>query len=54
MCFGKALDRRGIVKDTSEQWYPLGAVRPSSGESSSHYGVRTSTIVRDGKIIMNL
>ena len=31
-CFEKALDRRRVVKDTSEQWYVLGDVRPSSGE----------------------
>ena len=34
-CFERALDRRRVVKGTSEQWYALGAVRPSSGESSS-------------------
>ena len=39
-CFEKALERRRVVKDTSEQLYHLGAVRPSSGESSSQYGVR--------------
>ena len=33
-CFEKVLERRRMVKDTSEQWYRLGAVRPSSGESS--------------------
>ena len=33
-CFEKAVERRRVVKDTSEQWYRLGAVRPSSGESS--------------------
>ena len=26
-CFKKALDRRRVIKDTSEQWYALGAVR---------------------------
>ena len=49
-CFEKALDHRRVVKDTSEQWYALGAVRPSSGESSSHYGVRISTIVEEGQV----
>ena len=39
-----------MVKDTSEQWYRLGAVRPSSGESSSQYGVRISTVVEDGQV----
>ena len=39
-----------MVKDTSEQWYRLGAVRPSSGESSSQYGVRISTVVEEGQV----
>ena len=47
-CFEKVLERRRMVKDTSEQWYRLGAVRPSSGESSSQYGVRISTVVEEG------
>ena len=51
-CFEKALERRRVVKDTSEQWYRLGAVRPSSGESSSQYGVRISTVVEEGKLTM--
>ena len=50
ICFGKALDRRRVVKDTCEQWYALGAVRPSSGESSSQYGVRISTVVEEGQV----
>ena len=50
-CFEKVLERRRMVKDTSEQWYRLGAVRPSSGgESSSQYGVRISTVVEEGQI----
>ena len=49
-CFNKALERRRLVKDASEQWYRLGAVRPSSGESSSQYGVRISTVVEEGKV----
>ena len=49
-CFEKALDRRRVVKDTSEQWFALGAVRPSSGETSSQHGVRTSTVVEEGKV----
>ena len=49
-CFEKALERRRVVKDTSEQWYSLGAVRPSSGESSSQYGVRISTVVEEGQV----
>ena len=49
-CFEKALDCRRVVKDTSEQWYALGAVRSSSGESSSQYGVRISTVVEEGQV----
>ena len=51
-CFEKAVDHRRVVKDTSEQWYALGAVRPSSGESPHQYGVRISTVVEEGKLIM--
>ena len=49
-CFEKALECRCVVKDTSEQWYRLVAVRPSSGESSSQYGVRISTVAEEGQI----
>ena len=49
-CFEKAVERRRVVKDTSEQWYRLGAVRPLSGESSSQYGVRISTVVEEGQV----
>ena len=49
-CFEKAVECRRVVKDTSEQWYRLGAVRPSSGESSSQYGVRISTVVEEGQV----
>ena len=49
-CFEKAVERRRVVKDTSEQWYRLGAIRPSSGESSSQCGVRISTVVEEGQV----
>ena len=49
-CFEKVLERRRVVKDTSEQWYRLGAVRPSSGDSSSQYGVRISTVAEEGQV----
>ena len=49
-CFEKAVERRRVVKDTSEQWYRLGAVRPSSGESSPRYGVRISTVLEEGQV----
>ena len=46
-CFQKALDRRRVVKDTSKEWYALGAVRPSSSESSLQHGVRISPVVEE-------
>ena len=49
-CFDTALDRRRIVKDTSEQWHDLGVVRPSSVKSSLQYGVRNSTAVEEGQV----
>ena len=50
-CLEKAFDRHGVLKDTGEQWYALGAVRPSSGDSSSQYGVRIiSTVVEEGQV----
>ena len=49
-CFEKVLERRRVMKDTSEQWYRLGAVRPSSGESTSQCGVRISTVVEEGQV----
>ena len=49
-CFEKAIGRRRVVKDTSEQWYAWGAVRPSSGESSSQYSVLISTVVEEGQV----
>ena len=49
-CFEKALDRRRVVKDTSEQWYGLGAVLLSFGEPSSQNGVRISTVLEDGQV----
>ena len=50
ICFEKALDRRRFVKDASEQRFALGAARPSSGESSSQYGVRMSAVVEEGHV----
>ena len=49
-CSEKALDRCRVVKDTSEPWYALGAVRPWSVESSSQYGVRISTVIEEGQV----
>ena len=49
-CFEIALDCRRVVKDSSEQSYALGTVRPSSGESSSQCGVRIWTVVEEGQV----
>ena len=49
-CFEKVRERRRVVKDTSEQWNRLSAVRPSSGESTSQCGVRISTVVEEGQV----
>ena len=49
-CFEKVLERRRVVKDTSEQWYRLGAVRPSSSESTSQCGVHISVVVEEGQV----
>ena len=38
------------MKDTSEQLYVLGVVRPSSGGFTSQYGVRISTVVEKGQV----
>ena len=46
-CFEKALDRRRVVRDTNEQWHALGVVWPPSGDFSSQYGVRISTVVEE-------
>ena len=46
----KDFDRRRVVSNTSEQWYALSAVRPSSGEFSSQYGVRISTVEKEGQV----
>ena len=48
--FGKALDQRRVVNDTSKKWYALGAEQPSCGESSSQNGVRISTIGEEGQV----
>ena len=49
-CFEKAPDHRRVLKDTSEQWYALGTVRPSSAECSSQYGVCISVVLEEGQV----
>ena len=49
-CVNQAVDRRRAVKDSQEQWYPVGGIRPSSEDSASQSGVRISNIVEKGRV----
>ena len=49
-CLKEALDRRRLVKDSQEQWYALGSIRPSSQDSTSRSGVRISIIAEEGRV----
>ena len=49
-CLNEALDRRRLVKDSQEQWYAVGGIRPSSEDSTSRSGVRISNIVEEGQV----
>ena len=49
-CLNEALDRRRVVKDSQEQWYALGGIRPSSEDSTSRSAVRISNIVAEGRV----
>ena len=49
-CVNQAVDRRRAVKDSQEQWYAVGGIRPSSEDSASRSGVRMSNIVEDGRV----
>ena len=46
----RAVDRRRAVKDSQEQWYAVGGVRPSSDDSASCSIVRISNIAEEGQI----
>ena len=46
----EALDRRRVVKDSQEQWYAVGGIRPSSEDSTSRSGVRISNVVEEGRV----
>ena len=47
-CVNQALDWRRGVKDSQEQWYAVGGIRPSSEGSSSQSSLRISNIVEEG------
>ena len=49
-CVNQAVDRRRAVKDSQEQWYAVGSIRPSSEDSASRSGVRISNIVEEGRV----
>ena len=49
-CVNEALDRRRLVKDSQEQWYAVGGIRPSSEDSTSRSAVRISNVVEEGRV----
>ena len=49
-CVSEALDRRRVLKESQEQWYAVGRIRPSSEESASRSGVRISNVVEEGRV----
>ena len=49
-CVNQAVNRRRVVKDSQEQWYAVGCIRPSSEDSASRSGVRISNIVEEGRV----
>ena len=49
-CVNQAVDRRRAVKDSQEQWYAVGGIKPSSEDSASRSSVRISNIVEEGRV----
>ena len=49
-CLNEPHDRQRVVKDSQEQWYAVGGIRPSSEDSTSRSGVRISNIVEEGRV----
>ena len=49
-CVNQGVDRRRPVKDSEEQWYAVGGIRPSSEDSASRSGVRISNLVEEGRV----
>ena len=49
-CVSEAIDRRRVLKDSQEQWYAVGGIRPSSEDSASRSGVRISNVVEEGRV----
>ena len=46
----QAVDLRRALKDSQEQWYAVGGIRPSSEDSASRSGLRISDIVEHGRV----
>ena len=49
-CMNQAVDRRRAVKDSQEEWYGVGDMRPSSQDSGSRSGVRSPNIVEERRV----
>ena len=49
-CLNEALDRRRVVKNSQEQWYAVGGIRPSSEDSTTRSGVSISNIVEKERV----
>ena len=49
-CVTEALDWLRMVKDSQEQWYAVGGIRPFSEDSTSQSAVRISNIVEEGRV----
>ena len=49
-CVNQAVDRRRAVKDSQEQWYAVGGIRPSSEDTACRSGRRISNIVEEGRL----
>ena len=49
-CVSEVLDRRRMLKDSQDQWYAVGGIRPSSEDSTSRCGVRISNFVEEGRV----
>ena len=49
-CVNEAFDRRRVVKDSQEQWYAVGGIKPSPEDSTSRSGVRISNMVEEGRV----
>ena len=49
-CVNEAVERLRAVKDSQEQGYAVGGIRPSSEDSASRSGVRISNIVEEERV----